>query len=88
MDPNLFSYANRIFEFHDTPFKEATGFIEKAYGVKIVTENNNLYNCRITTKFDNKSIEEILDILAYTLSFEYTFDEKNKQVLITGDGCN
>jgi ferric-dicitrate binding protein FerR (iron transport regulator) len=88
MDPNLFSYANRIFEFNDIPFKEAAGFIEKAYGVKIVTQNDNLYSCRITTKFDNKSIKEILDILAYTLSFEYTIDEKNNQVLITGDGCN
>ncbi|HEX6430312.1 MAG TPA: DUF4974 domain-containing protein, partial [Niastella sp.] len=88
MDPNLFSYANRIFEFNDMPFKEAAGFIEKAYGVKIVTENNNLYNCRITTKFDNRSMEEILDILAYTLSFEYTIDKKTNQVLITGDGCN
>jgi ferric-dicitrate binding protein FerR (iron transport regulator) len=88
MDPNVFSYANRIFEFNDLSFKEAAGFLEKAYGVKFITENNNLYNCRITTRFDNKSIEEILDILAYTLSFEYTIDKKNNQVLISGDGCN
>jgi ferric-dicitrate binding protein FerR (iron transport regulator) len=88
LNPNLFSYANKVFEFSNTPFKEAAGLIGKAYGVKIVLKNNNLDNCTITTRFDNKSLEEILDILGYTLSFEYKIDKKKNQVIISGDGCN
>lgn len=79
---------NRIFEFSNTPFKEATGFIEKAYGVTIIINNDKLYNCTITTRFDNKSLEEILDILGYTLTFEYSIDKNKNQVIISGDGCN
>lgn len=87
VNPNLFSYASKIFEFSNTSLKEAAGYIEKAYGVKIIMKNN-FDNCRITTRFDNKALKEILDVLAITLFFEYTIDEKNKQVLISGDGCN
>jgi hypothetical protein len=79
---------NRIFEFSNTPFKEAAAFIEKAYGVTIVIKNNKLYNCTVTTKFDNRSLEEILDILGYTLTFEYSIDKNKNQVIISGDGCN
>lgn len=79
---------NRIFEFSNTPFKEAAGFIEKAYGVKIIIENNKLDHCKITTRFDNKSLEEILDILGYTLAFDYSIDKNKNQVIISGDGCN
>jgi ferric-dicitrate binding protein FerR (iron transport regulator) len=86
-NPNLFSYANKVFEFSNTPFKEAAGYIEKAYGVKIILKSN-FDNCRITTRFDNKTLKEILDVLAVTLYFDYKIDETNKQVLISGDGCN
>jgi hypothetical protein len=79
---------NRTFEFSNTPFKEAAGFIEKAYGVKIIIENDKLDHCKITTRFDNKSLEEILDILGYTLAFEYSIDKNKNQVIISGDGCN
>jgi transmembrane sensor len=88
LNPNLFSYANKVFEFSNTSFKEAAGFIEKAYGVKIIVNNPKLYNCTITTRFDNKSLEEILDILGYTLAFDYKIDKKRKQVIISGDGCD
>lgn len=88
LNPNVFSYANKVFEFSNTPFKEAAGFIEKAYGVKIIVNNQKLYNCTITTRFDNKSLEEILDILGYTLAFDYKIDKKRKQVIISGDGCD
>jgi ferric-dicitrate binding protein FerR (iron transport regulator) len=86
VNPNLFSYANKVFEFSNTPFKEAAGYIEKAYGVKIMPSNFD--NCTITTKLDNLTLKQILDVMAVTFGFEYKIDEKNKQVLISGDGCN
>ena len=84
----LLILTTEFFEFSNTPFKEAAGFIEKAYGVKIIIENNKLDHCKITTRFDNKSLEEILDILGYTLAFEYSIDKNKNQVIISGDGCN
>ncbi len=87
VDVSLFSYATRIFEFMDTPLKEAAESIGNTYGVTIVFKNKNLYNCRITTRFDNRSLKEVFDVLAYTLNFSYQIDEKNNQVVLTGEGC-
>jgi len=80
--------AGRVFEFNNLPFREVAAYIEKAYGVKFILKNSKLYNCTITTRFDNKSLEEILDVLAYTLVFEYELDKTKNQVTISGDGCN
>ncbi|MBS1599919.1 MAG: DUF4974 domain-containing protein [Bacteroidetes bacterium] len=86
-DINLFSYATGIFQFSDAPLQEVAASIGKAYGVQIILKSKNLYNCRITTRFDNKSLKEILDVMSYTLNFEYSIDETNKRVLLTGNGC-
>jgi transmembrane sensor len=86
-DVNSFSFATKIFEFNDTPLEQAAKTIAKAYGVTIVIENKKLYNCRITTRFDNKTIEEVLNIMANTLDFNYELDVKKNKVLINGDGC-
>jgi ferric-dicitrate binding protein FerR (iron transport regulator) len=87
VNPNMFSYASKVFEFSSTPFKQAVGYIEKAYGVTIILKGN-FDNCTITTRFDNKPLTEMLDIMGYTLAFDYKIDEKKKQVIISGDGCN
>jgi len=87
MNVNKFSYATMIFEFNDSPLQEAVESIEKAYGVTFEIENKKLYACRITTRFDNKSLKEVLDVMAYTLNFEYTLDQKTKRVIISGNGC-
>ena len=84
---NLFGYATKVFDFNDTPLQEATAYIEKAYGVTIQFTNTGLIKCRITTRFDNKSLSEVLDIMAYTLNFEYTIKEHEKLVLISGAKC-
>lgn len=75
-------------EFSNTPFIEVARFLEKEYGVTMIVKNETVNNCKVTTRFDNKSLEEILDILGYTLAFEYKIDERRNQVIISGDGCN
>ena len=87
IDINLFSFATLIFEFNDTPLIDAAKAIEKAYGVSIVMDNSKMFNCRITTRFDNKSLDEVLDVMGYTLGFEHVIDKKNNQVFLNGDGC-
>ena len=85
---NIYSYATRIFDFTDTPLKEAAAAIAKTYAVKIVFDNQKLYGCRITTRFDNKTLKEILDVMSYTLKFQYSIDKKNNSVLLAGYGCD
>lgn len=85
---NLFGYATKVFDFTDTPLKEVADCIGKSYDVDIQIARKELYNCSITTRFDNKSLKEIMDIIMYTLSLEYTIANNNKLILITGKGCD
>lgn len=83
-----FDSANKVFEFSSMPFGKVAEYIGKAYGVKFIIKNSKLENCTITTRFDNRSLEEILDVIAFTLAFEYEIDKTKNQVTISGDGCN
>ena len=80
--------ANKVFEFSSMPFGKVAASIGKAYGVKFIIKNSKLESCTITTRFDNKSLEEILDVIAFTLGFDYEIDKTKNQVTISGDGCN
>ncbi|MBO9202986.1 MULTISPECIES: DUF4974 domain-containing protein [Niastella] len=75
------------FEFSNTPFKQVAAYMEKEFGIQIMLKGN-IGNCNITTRFDNNSLKEMLDVMAYTLAFEYIIDEDKKQVTISGNGCN
>lgn len=80
--------ANKVLEFSSMPLREVVDYIGKAYGMKFIIKNDKLGNCTITTRFDNASLEEILDVMGVTLSFEYEIDKTKNQVIISGDGCN
>jgi transmembrane sensor len=84
---NVYSYATKIFDFNDMPLKEAVGYLEKAYGVSIKLQEIQMGNCRITTRFDDKTLKEVLDIMAYTLNFQYKYYRETNQVLLLGKGC-
>lgn len=83
-----FDSANKVFDFNAITLRNATYYIGKAYGVKFIIKNNKLGNCTITTRCDNLSLERILDLMAFTLNFEYEIDKTKNQVTISGDGCN
>ncbi len=85
---NSFSYATRVFYFNDTPLAEAVGYLSKAYHIPISINNPAAAACRITTQFDNKSIEYIMDIMSATLHFNYEFVPQRNSINISGEGCN
>ncbi|AEW00365.1 hypothetical protein A4D02_23855 [Niastella koreensis] len=74
-------------EFRKTPFKQVADSIGKAFDVKVILKGN-IGDCTFTTRFDNNSLKEMLTVITYTFSFRYKIDKVNKQVTITGNGCN
>jgi hypothetical protein len=75
------------FEFHSMPFKKVADSMEKSFNINIILKGN-IGNCNITTRFDSITLKQMLDVMAITLSFEYKIDKGNKQVTISGNGCN
>ncbi len=86
-DVNSYSYATRVFLFNDTPLQEAIRYLAKAYGVTINIQTPVISNCLITTRFDNKSIEYIMDIISATLHVNYDYQKAANTIYLQGDGC-
>lgn len=71
--------------FDQTPMEAVFETIERRYGVKIVAERA-FKACKLTAKFDNVSIDEVLKTIQMTLDIRYTI---NKQTIyIKGGKCN
>lgn len=71
--------------FDQTPMEEVFEVIERRYAVKIKTDHS-FKPCKLTAKFDNVSITEVLKTIQMTLDISYTI---NKQTIyIKGGKCN
>jgi transmembrane sensor len=86
VDINSLSYATNNFSFNDISLARISVYLEKAFGVTIVADNNKLRQCRLTAQFENKSLRYIMDVIAATLNIEYSIH--GNTVSIKGKGCN
>jgi transmembrane sensor len=59
--------------------------LQKFYGVNIVLNNKDLYNCRLSATFINQPIDTIVDIIAK--SFNLTITKNGTTYNLDGKGC-
>jgi len=85
-NPNKTGYATRIFNFENASLKEIVAQLEKAYGVKVILEDERLGNCTMSSAFDNKPIAYVFEVISITLNVQHRFE--NGRVYISGAGCN
>ena len=82
---NNWGYATHKFEFKNTPLKDVFFYFSKAYSDSIQIRNENINNCKITTVFDNNSVEYMLTLIAETLDLKLM---KNDDIFVLeGKGC-
>ena len=86
VDVNSLSYATSNFSFNDMSLARISVYLEKAFEVTILADNNKLLQCRLTAQFENKSLTYIMDVIAATLNIEYSI--QGNSVSIKGKGCN
>ncbi|MET4139535.1 FecR domain-containing protein [Pedobacter sp. UYP1] len=71
--------------FDQLPVKEVFETLERRYTVKIIADQS-FKGCKLTAKFNNISLNEVLQTLQMTLDIHYTI---NKQTIyIKGGKCN
>jgi transmembrane sensor len=87
INQNLFSFATGILDFRDTPLQEAAAAVESLYHISVIIKEPSIAGCRITSLFDNKPLQEVLDIMAYTLNLEYEYQRDSTRILFYGKGC-
>jgi ferric-dicitrate binding protein FerR (iron transport regulator) len=86
IDANSISYATGDFSFQDMPLPDICHHLENTFGVKIILNNEQLTQCRMSAHFKDRSLTYIMDILSATLNVEYTIN--NNIIHISGNGCN
>lgn len=86
VDINSIGYATGSFSFTNASLSEIAGYLEKAFGVTMLFRNSNLSSCRLTAKFENKSLAYIVHVISVTLNIQSTI--QNNTIYIDGNGCN
>jgi len=74
-DPNYLSWKTKHFIFENHPLEEVIETINKVYHSNIQIIGDSLKQTRITTTFNNQSIDAILNVLKATLDIEVRSEE-------------
>ena len=71
--------------FEDQPLSEIISALERWYNVTIRLEDTSSLDCHFSAKVDNKSLEEVLDLLKSSENIDYTVN--GNEIVITGKLC-
>lgn len=80
IDKNYLSWKTRSFVFEDRKLMDVVTALNNVYGTEIVIPSDSLKEARITTTFNEQSIEAILNVLSATLDLEVI--QNNGQILL------
>lgn len=82
---NYLAVYNRVLRFENTPLNIVIKDLENYFKVKFDVEESTIEGCRITAKFEESSLKEILTTLKIYFSWE--IQENNNTIIIKGKGC-
>lgn len=83
---NYLAAYNKVLLFENTPLDIVLKDLENYFKVQFRVNEATIEGCRITAKFEESSLKEILQTLKIYFSWE--IQEKNNIVTITGKGCS
>lgn len=82
--PNVMSWRTGVFEFDQTPLEDVVQDLGRFYDVSFKV-SSNMKSCRVTAKFDNADLNEVVRVLRTILSAEIVTSPT--EVKIKGKGC-
>lgn len=75
-DP-LFAWTEDILAFQKTGMPEMIQILEDWYGVKITHNLTGQITCQISGSYENQSLENLLQLIQYSIPFTYQLNGKN-----------
>ena len=81
IDRNYLAWKTKSFIFEDQTLSDVTSALNKVYGSKIIIPSDSLQEARITSTFNDQSLEAILNVLSATLDLKVI--ENNGRILLT-----
>ncbi|MFK7810203.1 MAG: DUF4974 domain-containing protein [Saprospiraceae bacterium] len=79
-------YGDKTLQFDNQPLAEVFQRIEETYQVEINIKDTDLSNCLLSTTFQDKTLEEVMNALRIRYRLEMERTEKRKFV-ISGAKC-
>ena len=79
------AWNQRSLIFQNTPLGEVAKTLARQYNVTVRFEDEKLRNCRLTGRFRDQSLREVLRLVEMTRAF--TFDLTGGTLTIKGTGC-
>jgi len=86
LDPNDLAWKTQRLFFDNQPLPYVLEKVGNHYDVEFKIENQALTDCRFSGEFDQISLNEVKEILDYSLSLE--FIKEDNQTVVFGDGCH
>jgi transmembrane sensor len=85
-DLNAIAWKTRLLNFVDAPISKVLDDLQRYNGVTISAENKNILNCHFSGSFEDKTLEQILATLAFSLDLEYKKTDNGYHLF--GNGCS
>jgi len=82
---NYLSWMTGSFDFKATPLFEVVDLLEEKYHVDIKLKNKEIGNCKYSSTFENRPIEDIITILSK--SFSLSVEKGDDEYILDGKGC-
>lgn len=79
-DLNLLSWKTGILIFRESRLTDVFKSLEKKYNITFVVNNPEIYNQRLTARFEDESLVDVMESL--TLIFNIKYEIKDKQVIL------
>jgi len=84
-DLNAIAWKTHLLNFVHSPVSKVLNDLQRYNGVTISVQNENILNCHFSGSFENKTVEEILATLTFSLDLEY--HKTDEAYLLSGNGC-
>lgn len=84
-DANYLSWQNEIITFKNARLREVSNTLEDVYGLSIDFVNPSLEKCSLTAKFNKKTADEVMNIIAETFQIEVT--KTGDKIVFDGEAC-
>ncbi len=86
MDKNVFAYKTKTFVFENSSLEHIITVLSESYHTKISLKNDKIKSCRLTTKFENETLPNALNVIAETLNLN--INQQGEKYIIDGKGCD
>ncbi len=85
IDPNTLSWKTKLIIFENTSLGYVFEVISNTYHIDIAIKQDELKNCKLTATFDDRPLEDILEIIMKTFDLRYL--RSGDKIWVSGEEC-